>query len=236
MIQTFLVLLYLILLKNIAVSNCCLLLLQEALGHDTDHQSSTFSALDEDDFQTLVVENKLGCDMYLKKVEEHSDAVELLAPDSSASVWIPPPRFSDRLNVTEESREHRHYVTVHIVEAKVATFPFLLWPLSLLHFLVSDLIFVSFLFQCLPVVDDGNSHNFFCALRLVVESQDTSQQKVFPQSARTKCVKPLIAKRNGQDEGMAKWNELFIFEVPRKVILDKCEQLYKDSYLLLFSS
>ncbi|RAL47445.1 hypothetical protein DM860_013410 [Cuscuta australis] len=163
-------------------------LLEEARGRqDADHQSSTLSALDEDDFQTVVVENKLGCDMYLKKVEENSDAVELLPADSFASVWIPPPRFSDRLNVIEESRDHRRYVTVQIVEAK-----------------------------SLPVVDDGNSHNLFCALRLVVESQDTSQQKVFPQSARTKCVKPLIAKLNGQDEGTAKWNELFIFEVPRK--------------------
>ncbi|CAH9120434.1 unnamed protein product [Cuscuta epithymum] len=163
-------------------------LLEEARGRqDADHQSPTFSALDEDDFQTVVVENKLGCDMYLKKVEENSDAVELLPTDSFVPVWIPPPRFSDRLNVIEESRDYRRYVTVQIVEAK-----------------------------SLPVVDDGNSHNLFCALRLVVESQDTSQQKVFPQSARTKCVKPLIAKISGQDEGTAKWNELFIFEVPRK--------------------
>lgn len=71
--------------------------------------------------------------------------------------------------------------------------------------------------QGLPVVDDGNSHNFFCALRLVVENQELNQQKLFPQSARTKCVKPSIVKSNDVVEGIAKWNELFIFEVPQKV-------------------
>lgn len=71
--------------------------------------------------------------------------------------------------------------------------------------------------QGLPVTDDGNSHSFFCALRLVIEGQVPGQQKLFPQSARTKCVKPLI-ENNLLGEGIAKWNELFIFEVPRKVL------------------
>lgn len=71
--------------------------------------------------------------------------------------------------------------------------------------------------QGLPLLDDGNSHRFFCALRLVVENQEANSQKLFPQSARTKCVKPLSTKVNDFDEGSAKWNELFIFEVPRKV-------------------
>ena len=74
-----------------------------------------------------------------------------------------------------------------------------------------------YIFQGLPVIDDGNSHNFFCALRLVIDSQATDQQKLFPQSARTKCVKPLVSKINKLDTGTVKWNELFIFEVPRKV-------------------
>lgn len=80
--------------------------------------------------------------------------------------------------------------------------------------------------QDLPIVDDGNSHNFFCALRLVVENQETKQQKLFPQSARTKCVKPSVSKINDVDEGTARWNELFIFEVPRKVVLLICNIIY----------
>ncbi|KAM3341348.1 putative protein isoform X1 [Capsicum galapagoense] len=157
-------------------------------AHRGDAQDNTsFVALDDDDFRMVVVENKLGCDMYLKRVEQNSDAFELLPPDKSVCVWIPPTRYSDRLNVANESREPRRYAAVQIVEAKG-----------------------------LPVNDDGNSHNFFCALRLVVENQDSNQQKLFPQSARTKCVKPLITRKNNVDEATTKWSELFIFEVPLK--------------------
>ncbi|XP_059444630.1 uncharacterized protein LOC132176414 [Corylus avellana] len=159
---------------------------EEAGCHRIRGDDPTFSALDEDDFQTVILENKLGCDIYLKKVE-HSDTVDQLHHGDCTSVWIPPPRFSDRLNVADESREERYYVAIQILEAKG-----------------------------LPIIDDGNSHNFFCALRLVVDSQATDQQKLFPQSARTKCVKPLVSKLYNLDAGTAKWNELFIFEVPRK--------------------
>lgn len=73
------------------------------------------------------------------------------------------------------------------------------------------------LLQGLPIVDDGNSHEYFCALRLLIDSKATDQYKLFPQSARTRCVRPLISKINGLGEGYAKWNEIFIFEVPEKV-------------------
>lgn len=79
---------------------------------------------------------------------------------------------------------------------------------------------ICFTLQGIPIIDDGNSHNCFCALRLVVDSQVTDQQKLFPQSARTKCVKPLVSKINDLIEGTAKWNEVFLFEVPRKVCFD----------------
>ncbi|CAI8587512.1 unnamed protein product [Vicia faba] len=155
-------------------------------------ESTTFSALDEDDLQTVIVENKLGCDIFVKKVEHDVDTVDMLHHGDCVSVWIPPPRFSNRLNVADESREARYYVAVQILEAKVM------------------------MQMGLSIIDDGNSHNFFCALRLVVDSQASEQQRLFPQSARTKCVKPIISRINNQDEGNVKWNELFIFEVPRK--------------------
>ncbi|KAL5782083.1 hypothetical protein ACOSP7_007112 [Xanthoceras sorbifolium] len=160
---------------------------EEGANHHSHGEDPTFSALDEEDLQTIIVENKLGCDIYLKKVGQDSDAVPKLRHCDSASVWIPPPRFSDRLNIVDECREGRYYIALHIIEAKG-----------------------------LPIIDDGNSHNFFCALRLVVDSQVTDQQKLFPQSGRTKCVKPLVSKINDLVEGTAKWNELFIFEVPQK--------------------
>lgn len=89
-----------------------------------------------------------------------------------------------------------------------------------LYYYILNKIMTCSTLQGLPIVDDGNGHNFFCALRLVVDSQATDQQKLFPQSARTKCVKPLVSKFNDQVEGTAKWNELFLFEVPRKVSLN----------------
>ncbi|CAK9187594.1 unnamed protein product [Ilex paraguariensis] len=160
----------------------------EKAGHSHGHgEDSNFSALDQDDFQTLIIENKLGCDIYLKKAEQNLDTLELLPHEGCVSVWIPPPRYSDRLNIADKSRESRRYVAVQILEAKG-----------------------------LPIVDDGNSNNFFCALRLVIDSQEINQQKLFPQSARTKCVKPVISKTCSLDEGTAKWNELFVFEVPQK--------------------
>lgn len=93
--------------------------MQEATGQRRDGGNETCSALDEDDFQTLVVENKLGCDIYVKKVEQNSDRVDQLHHGDCVSVWIPPPRFSDRLNVADESREARNYVAIQILEAKV---------------------------------------------------------------------------------------------------------------------
>lgn len=93
--------------------------MQEVGQHNKNGEDQTFSALDEDDFQTIVVENKLGCDMYLKKVDENGDMVDLLHHDDHAIVWVPPPRFSNRLNVADEFREARHYVSVQILEAKV---------------------------------------------------------------------------------------------------------------------
>ncbi|KAK7291737.1 hypothetical protein RIF29_07114 [Crotalaria pallida] len=158
-----------------------------AAGQQSKGEDATFSALDEDDLQTVILENKLGCDIFVKKVENEEDIVYQLHHGDCTSAWIPPPRFSDRLNVADESREARYYIGVQILEAKG-----------------------------LPIVDDGNSHNFFCALRLVIDSQASEQQKLFPQSARTKCVKPVVSRINGRDEGTVKWNELFIFEVPRK--------------------
>ncbi|XP_038986983.1 uncharacterized protein LOC103722332 isoform X2 [Phoenix dactylifera] len=144
----------------------------------------SYSALDEDDFRKVIVENKLGCDVYLRKVEGNT---KLLQHDHQMSFLVPPPRFSDKLSAVTKARETRYYVAVQIMEAKG-----------------------------LPIADDGNSHEYFCALRLLIDSKATDQYKLFPQSARTRCVRPLIPKINGLGEGYAKWNEIFIFEVPEK--------------------
>ncbi|KAL6841988.1 hypothetical protein ACP4OV_028188 [Aristida adscensionis] len=128
-------------------------------------EDSSCSALNEDDFQRVVFENKLGCDVYLKKLEDTENIIELLQHESKVSLLMPPPRFSDKLNG-------------------------------------------------LPIIDDGNGHSYFCALRLLVGSHASDQYKVFPQSARTRCVKPV--KTTELQTHYAKWNEHFIFEVPEQ--------------------
>ncbi|KAL6634351.1 hypothetical protein ACP70R_027022 [Stipagrostis hirtigluma subsp. patula] len=145
---------------------------------------SSCSALNEDDFQRVVFENKLGCDVYLKKLEDAENIIELLQHDCKVSLLMPPPRFSDKLNVLSNSTESRYYVVIQIFETKG-----------------------------LPIIDDGNGHSYFCALRLVIGSHASDQHKVFPQSARTRCVKPV--KTESQTH-YAKWNEHFIFEVPEQ--------------------
>ena len=67
----------------------------------------------------MIVENKLGNDLFLKRIEQNSKVVDQLHHGDCASVWVPPARFSDRLNVAEESREARYCVAVQILVAKV---------------------------------------------------------------------------------------------------------------------
>lgn len=87
----------------------------EIIGED----GSVYSAIDVEDFQTVTIENRLGCDIYLKKYDQTSSTVNLLQYNGSASVWIPPSRYSDRLNSVDDSREGRCYIAVQINEAKV---------------------------------------------------------------------------------------------------------------------
>lgn len=80
---------------------------------------TALSALEEDDFQKVIVENKLGCDIYLKKFEQDLEIIELLQHEGHVSAWIPPPLFSDKLNVGTGYREARRHVAVQIFEARV---------------------------------------------------------------------------------------------------------------------
>ena len=90
------------------------------------------------------------------------------------------------------------------------------------------------IFQGLPIVDDGNDHSYFCALRLLVGSHTSDQYKVFPQSARTRCVKPV--KTKDLQTHHARWNEHFIFEVPEQVIFNVVVSVqYLNFYLIAHS-
>ncbi|KAK8929011.1 hypothetical protein KSP39_PZI017866 [Platanthera zijinensis] len=137
----------------------------EEAGETSKNPHLSFSALDEDDLQKVILQNKLGCDIYLRKITEISEDIELIQNKNHTSLLLPPPRFSDRLNVIAKSRETRYYVTIQIFESKG-----------------------------FPIVDDGNKKDYFCALRLLIDSKVSDQYKLFPQSARTRCVRPLVFK------------------------------------------
>lgn len=79
----------------------------------------TFSALEEDDLRKVILENRLGCDLYLRKVVQSTETIELLSSNKHVMISIPPPRFSDRLNVVNGCKEGRFYVAVQIFEAEV---------------------------------------------------------------------------------------------------------------------
>ena len=75
-----------------------------------------------------------------------------------------------------------------------------------------------FVSQELMLTEDGNGQNFFCALHLVTTTQASEDQKPFPQSARSRCLRPLMIETNNHVVGAVNWNEVFIFEVPHQVL------------------
>lgn len=100
-------------------------MLQDTVENMKKADDSSYSAaLNEDDSQRVVFENKLGCDVYLKKkLEDNENIIELLQHESKVSLLLPPPRFSDKLNVLSNSTESRYYVVVQIFESKVVLEP-----------------------------------------------------------------------------------------------------------------
>jgi len=97
----------------------CISTLQDTVGNMKKAEDSSCSALNEEDYQRVVFENKLGCDVYLKKLEDTENIIELLQNESKVSLLMPPPRFSDKLNVLSNSTESRYYVVIQIFESKV---------------------------------------------------------------------------------------------------------------------
>ncbi len=77
------------------------------------------SALEGNESQKLVFENRLGRDLYLRKFKDNFEQVELVHKDQSNLVHLPPPRFPDRFINVSDARPPRHFVAIHVSEAKV---------------------------------------------------------------------------------------------------------------------
>lgn len=77
--------------------------------------------------------------------------------------------------------------------------------------------------QELLVNADGNDQDYMCALKLAI-TRSTDEQKTLPQSARSRCVRPSAITQGLECLlAEAKWNEVFIFELPEKVL---CSEAY----------
>ena len=164
-------------------------LLQDTVENMKKANDSSYSALNEDDFQRVVFENKLGCDVYLKKkLEDSENIIELLQHESKVSLLLLPPRFSDKLNVLSNSTESRYYVVVQIFESKVVLE--LVSFCKCIYFILYEYYsFFSFSpCQGLPIIDDGNGHSYFCALRLLIGSHASDQLKLKPDY----CLQPAL--------------------------------------------
>ncbi|KAL2613699.1 hypothetical protein R1flu_025391 [Riccia fluitans] len=156
---------------------------------DDDMDNSILSsALEEEDLEKVIVENSLGSELYLRTFKENFQKVTVLSDGDTSFVRLPPPKFPDKFMTGSDTRPIRHYVLVHVAEAK-------------------DLV----------VNDDGNGQEYLCALRVAAARPSTEAQKAPPQSARSRCVRP-SSLTQGTNTLLAtvKWNEMFLFEVSKQ--------------------
>lgn len=94
------------------------LFFQETAENYSNSDNLISSALD-DDVQQVILENKLGCDVYLREFEQNSESTKFLPHNGHVSLFLPTPRFLDKLNVVANSRESRYYVAIQILESEV---------------------------------------------------------------------------------------------------------------------
>ena len=110
-------------------------LLQEGSDYKDPSHDSLNCALEEDELEKLLVQNKLGCDLYMRKFVDNFEQVECLPMDESSMLHLPPVRFPDRFLDVNDSRPPRHFVAIHVSQAKVQI------SLSLLLFLILNILF-----------------------------------------------------------------------------------------------
>ncbi|PTQ34792.1 hypothetical protein MARPO_0076s0036 [Marchantia polymorpha] len=172
--------------KQVEFEEKARMVMQVEEKEDTDSNNSTLSsALEEEDLEKVVIENSLGSDLYLRTFKDDFQKVTVLAMEQTSFVRLPPPKFPDKFMTGTDTRPNRHYVVVHVAEAK-------------------DLL----------VNDDGNGQEYLCALRVAATRQSADAQKALPQSARSRCVRPSSLTQGPSSLlATAKWNEVFLFEV-----------------------
>lgn len=93
--------------------------MQEGSDYKVSSQDALNSALEEDELENILVHNSLGCELYMRKFLDNFEQVECLPADGKLLVHLPPSRFPDRFIDVTDPPPPRHYVAVHLSEARV---------------------------------------------------------------------------------------------------------------------
>jgi len=101
--------------------------LQEGSDYKEPSHDTLNCALEEDELEKLLVQNSLGCDLYMRKFVDNFEQVECLPKDGNHLVHLPPSRFPDRFIDVTDPQPSRHFVAIHVSEARVQTLPTLIF-------------------------------------------------------------------------------------------------------------
>jgi vacuolar protein sorting-associated protein 13A/C len=95
---------------------------QEESDYREQNHDTLNCALEEDELEKILVQNTLGCDLYMRRFVDDFEQVECLPKDSNHLVHLPPARFPDIFVDVTDSRPPRHFAAIHVSEARVHMF------------------------------------------------------------------------------------------------------------------
>ncbi|MCO5593423.1 hypothetical protein L7F22_047437 [Adiantum nelumboides] len=145
------------------------------------------SALEEDNTEKVVLENKLGCSVFLRTLKHEFRNCKVLEAGNKMQISVPPINYGDEFT-SEKLKLPDQHVAVHISDA-----------------------------MGLPVNKDGNGQEYFYSLHIAPIKQLAQGQKNPSQSARSRCVRPTSVNQTGTGMvATVSWNEVFVFDLPHK--------------------
>ena len=100
------------------IGNACIFLQEGSDYREPDHDTLN-CALEEDELEKILVQNTLGCDLYVRRFVDNFEQVECLSKNSNHLVHLPPARFPDIFVDATDSRLPRHFAAIHVSEARV---------------------------------------------------------------------------------------------------------------------
>ncbi|KAI5061209.1 hypothetical protein GOP47_0023714 [Adiantum capillus-veneris] len=162
------------------------------MEQETDGESETTpavsSALEEDNTEKVVLENKLGCCVFLRTLNHEFKDCKVLDAGSKVEIRVPPINYGDKFSSEKLKLSYQH-IAVLISQA-----------------------------TGLLVNEDGNGQEYFYSLHIApINKQPIQGQKIPSQSARSRCVRPTSVSQTGSGmAATVAWNEVFVFDLPQK--------------------